>query len=705
MNNDPIWQARSLPSVDTVRLLQQELCLLPLTASLLAARGYDTPESAREFLSLSSAQLHDPYLLPDMQKAVERISLAIDRKEQVAIYGDYDVDGVTSTATMVLWLRSMGLTPIAYIPEREGEGYGMSEAALRQLKEQSATLIITVDNGVTAMEEAEICAGLGMDLVITDHHECQERLPRAIAVVNPRRQDSRYPFDGLAGVGVAFKLVAAVELYRHAGEDRDLILRSVCQRYIDLAAMGTVADVMPLVGENRFIVSRGLQMMEQRPRPAITALLDAVAQEKGNHRYAVNPSLISYTIAPRINAAGRMESAQAALRLFLCPPDEAPNAARYLCDCNRRRQEEENRILERVERKLKQAKPAHSIVLGDEDFSGGVIGIVAAKLTERYNVPTILISFDHDIGKGSGRAPQGIDLVKALEASSDLLIRYGGHTMAAGMTIAKEQLPAFAQRFDRVIAETVRETPVLEYDLALSPSQLTLRAAQELTLLEPCGAANPIPLFCWTNATIEAVMPLGERHTKLICTGEGISHPVLLFGTPRKELDLFPGDRIDLLFELSVNEFRGTTELQLIARGYHMAQGEISVSPADLNRWKALSADDITLLTPMDLPTREECGRVYRILRQKLGYGRSDLVSPRELMTTGEDYIKLRLILALLSQGGLATVTGESPLTVCLPPVMGKVDLTALPLWRNLHDLFSDSERRSKCPIPTSKNC
>lgn len=688
MNTNKIWQARTLPDANTVQTLARELCLLPLTAKILAVRGYTTVESAREFLSLSASHFHDPFLLPDMHKAAERISRAIDQREQIAVYGDYDVDGVTSTSIMMLWLRSMGLSPIAHIPDREGEGYGMSEGPLRELKEQGVSLIITVDNGVTAIEEAEICKELGIDLVITDHHECRETLPYAVAVVNPRRPDNTYPFDGLAGVGVAFKTVCAVELYRHPSEDRNTILRSVCARFIDLAAMGTVADVMPLVDENRFIVSRGLQMMEKRPRPAITALIRAAAEEKGNNRMAVNTSLISFTLAPRINAAGRMESALAALKLFLCPPEEADVAARYLCDCNHRRQEEENRILERVERKLKHTKPAHSIVLGDEDFTGGVIGIVAAKLTERYDMPTILISFDGDVGKGSGRSPDGIDLVKALEESSHLLIRYGGHTMAAGLTIEREKLPLFAAHFDQAVAGMGRDVPVQEYDLAVTPSELTLRAAQELSLLEPCGSANPLPLFCWKNAEIESVLPMGERHTKLICKGEDISHPVLLFGTPRKELDLFPGDRIDLLFELSANEFRGTTSVQLIGRGFRLSEGQISIPKSELNRSQSLGADDLSVLTAQDLPTREECGRVYRILRQRLGYGRSDLISPRELLLSGEEYVKLRVILALLSQGGLATITGEAPLTVCLNQYAGKMDLTALPLWQNLHQLF-----------------
>ena len=268
MDSEKIWRPRTeRPDAAVVRALSAELGLLPLTAELLAIRGYTTPDAAREFLSLT-AEYHDPFLLPDMQAAAERVSLAIDRREQIAVYGDYDVDGVTSTATLMLWLRSMGLNPISYIPDRESEGYGMSVNALDRLKEQGVSLILTVDNGVTAIEEAAHCKEIGLDLVITDHHECHSEgdagviLPDAIAVVDPKRPDSNYPFDGLAGVGVALKLVSAVEIYRHPGEDRNLVLRSVFRSYIDLAAMGTVADVMPLVDENRFIVSRGLQMME-----------------------------------------------------------------------------------------------------------------------------------------------------------------------------------------------------------------------------------------------------------------------------------------------------------------------------------------------------------------------------------------------------------------------------------------------------------
>ena len=698
MDSEKIWRSRAeRPDAATVRALSAELGLLPLTAEILARRGYTTPDAAREFLSLS-ADYHDPFLLPDMQAAAERLSLAIDRREQIAVYGDYDADGVTSTATLMLWLRSMGLSPISYIPDREGEGYGMSSAALDRLKAQGVTLIVTVDTGVTAIEEADYCRSLGMDLVITDHHECREILPDAIAVVDPKRPDSTYPFDGLAGVGVALKLVSAVELFRRAGEDRNLILRAVFRSYIDLAAIGTVADVMPLVDENRFIVSRGLQMMEKRPRPAVTALVKAVAEEKGNAPASVDTSLIGFTLAPRINAAGRMESADAALRLFLCPPEEAAAAARHLCDCNRRRQEEENRILTLAERALANAPaegipPAHSIVLGGDDFCGGVVGIVAARLCERYDKPTILLSFDGEIGKGSGRAPEGIDLVGALEQTADLLIRYGGHTAAAGLSLTKENFTAFAERFDRAVASAARTIPVREYDLAITPSHLSLRAAQELTLLEPCGSGNPLPLFCWEGATVDSILPLSDKHTKLICSGEGTAHPVLLFGTPRTALDIFPGDRIDLLFELSVNEFRGNTTLQLICRGWRPATGEIRITAAEIDRAGALLAGDLSTLTADDLPTREECGRVYRILRNSLGYNRADLISPRRLLAREGEYPKLRLTLALLSDAGLLTLRGDIPFTVTLPRSEQKVDLATLPLWKRLYSGVQDHER------------
>ncbi len=690
-----IWRARQKrPDPAAVRRLSAELGLMPMTAEILLSRGYHTPEDARAFLS-QSADYHDPFLLPDMQKAAERISRAIDCGEQMAVYGDYDADGVTSTATLMLWLRSMGLLPISYIPDREAEGYGMSKAALDRLKARGVSLIITVDTGVTAIEEAAYCRELGMDLVITDHHECRDMLPDAIAVVNPKRPDSTYPFDGLAGVGVALKLVSAVELYRRPGEDRDLILRAVFRSFIDLTAIGTVADVMPLTDENRFIVSRGLQMIEKRPRAAVTALVRAAAEEKGNTPGEVNASLISFTLAPRINAAGRMESADAALHLFLCPPEEAPAAAAYLCDCNRRRQEEESRILSLAERALETAPPTHAIVLGGENFCGGVVGIVAARLCERYDKPAILLSFDGDVGKGSGRAPEGVDLVGALEQSADLLIRYGGHTAAAGLTLHRDQLTAFARRFDSIVSAAIRPTPVREYDLAVSPTQLSLRAAQELTLLEPCGMGNPLPLFYWEGATVEALLPMGEKHTKLTCAGEGTVHTVLLFGTPRSTLDLFPGDKIDLLFELSVNEFRGTSTLQLICRGWRLSADRLSVSPGERERAAAILAGDLSLLTPADLPTREDCGRVYRILRAKLGFGRPDLLSPRHLMEGEGDYTKLRLCLALLSDAGLLTARGDVPMQVTLPPAQQKVDLAALPLWKRLYDAVGDPERRN----------
>ncbi len=693
-----IWRPRSAaPDRDSVARLAAELRLLPLTAEILLTRGLSEPEEARAFLSLTSTYLHDPFGLPDMRAAAERLSLAIDRREQIAIYGDYDVDGVTSTATLVLWLRTMGLSPLYHIPDREGEGYGLSVSALDRLHAQGATLVVTVDTGVTALAEAAHCRALGMDLIITDHHECRDVLPEAIAVVDPKRPDSGYPFDGLAGVGVAFKLVSAVELYRHPGEDPDVVLRSVCRSYIDLAALGTVADVMPLTDENRFIVSRGLEMMEKRPRPALTALLRAVAMEKGSGKEKISTTLISFTLAPRINAAGRVASALLALELFLVDPVRADEAARALCDCNRLRQTEEVRITNLVERILDAhpAASANSIVLGGEDFCGGVLGIVAAKLCERYDKPTILLSFEGEEGKGSGRAPEGVNLVGALDACADLLTRYGGHAMAAGLALEKSNLEAFARRFDEAVASSTREIPVREYDLAIAPSHLSLRAAQELTLLEPCGAGNPLPLFCWMDAQVQAVQLLGEKHTKLVCTGEGISHPVLLFGTPRARVDLFPGDTVDLLFELSVNEFRGNTTLQLIARDWRPAHGQMWVDKCHRQKAERLMSGDYSLLTPADLPNREECGRIYRILRERLGISRTDLISPRQLIQAGEEYPRLMLSLQVLSDAGLITVKGDFPLTVTLAPVRQKVDLTATPLWSVLYSAVHDPERRT----------
>ncbi len=688
---------------EAVHMLANNLHLTFLTAALLVERGIDTVDKAKAFLQ-EEGMFCDPFLLPDMDKAAARLCHAIDCCEPIAVYGDYDVDGVTSVSLLMLYLRSMGLSPVSCIPSRLEEGYGMSTERLTQLAEQGIRLVVTVDTGVTALEEAKLCKALGMDLIVTDHHECRDKLPEAEAVVNPRRPDSRYPCPYLAGVGVAFKLVEACERLQSvkkkvAHGDEDLPLPAICEELVDLAALGTIGDVMPLIGENRQIVRYGLRRMTEKPRPALTALLHEAASEKGSTPSPVNAGTISYTLAPRINAAGRMEHADRALELFLAPDEEVASYAKHLCELNRFRQEEENRMLALVEAQLTGSSPEAAIVIAGDNFNSGIIGIVASRLTERYQKPVFLISFDGEIGKGSGRSPACVDLVKLLEGCADLLVKYGGHSMAAGLTIERGSLEAFRQRFTEAVKEAGGHIPSPRlYDLNVTPAQMTLRQAKELRLLEPFGAGNPQPLFCWKNAAVEQVIAMGEKHTKLFCRGEGITHQVLFFGQPREKLDLFSGDRIDLLVELSLNYFRGNTSVQLICREWKHSEGVFLPSEEELSFCRRLLSGggvsdlSLTTLSLEDIPERQDCGVVYLYLRKKMGYGRRELFSLRCLLAAAEgkmSLIKLTLALRLLSDSGLLCHSGDDPLVLLLPQAAEKVDLTALPLYCTLSELRS----------------
>lgn len=695
------WQAKlniqDAGITEAVETLAEELNLLPLTAALLCERGLDTPEKARTFLNAEDC-FSDPFLLPDMDKAARRLIEAIEKGEKTVIYGDYDVDGVTSVALLTQYLQSKGLNPSHYIPDRAEEGYGMSCEVLDRLAAEGHTLVITVDTGITALDEAKHAASIGLALVITDHHECREQLPSAIAVVDPRRPDSIYPCPHLAGVGVAFKLAAACEMLL-MGQTDHTTLSPICEELIDLATLGTVADVMPLVGENRQIVRRGLRRMVEHPRPAITALLKEAAAEKGGMPAEISASTISFTLSPRINAAGRMAHAERALELFLAPIGEESAHARRLCELNRKRQTEENRLLELAEKQLAlHGADAPAILLWGDDFNGGIIGIVAARIAERYHKPTFLISFEGDTGKGSGRSASGIDLVKLLEGCADLLTKYGGHSQAAGLTIERANLQVFYERFMKLAAAASSAEPEPRvYDIDVTPAELTLRQAQELALLEPYGAGNPQPLFCLKSVKVEQVMVMGERHTRLYCGNGGITHQVLIFGQPRDGLDVFTGDMIDLLVELSLNHFRGTTSIQLICRGWRHSLETVSSEQLAFCR-KLLPpmplSDELTaesaVLTAADIPCREDCGALYLYLRKRIGYGRRELSSLRMLTAAADGRMgicKLTLALRLLSDAGLLCMVGNDPVTLLLPQTQGKVDLTALPLYRMLHSL------------------
>ena len=444
-----------------------------LTARVLCSRGYGAPEDARQFLSASSL-MPDPLLMQDMDKAVDRLRLALQRGEHIAVFGDYDVDGITATCLLTEFLRGQGGHVTCYIPGRIEEGYGLNEQAITGLKEQGVTLIVTVDCGITANQEAVFCREQGVDLIITDHHECKDELPCAAAVVDPHRKNDGYPHQNLAGVGVAFKLASAI-----AGSQE-----VVLEQFSDLLCLGTVADVMPLTGENRTFVVRGLKALTETPRPGIVALM----AECGCDSRQVTASTIGYTLAPRINAAGRMGQVEYAIELFLTKdPAKARDLARSLCALNRQRQDVEAEIYREAVGMLEGQSSPSAIVLAGESWHQGVVGIVASRLAEEYGCPAYLICLDGDRGKASSRSYGGFNLFSSLETMSDLLESYGGHELAAGFTIGRGEIDAFREKVQKLAEEFVasgQQKAALEIDCSVEPRLLTEENVVELDALE-----------------------------------------------------------------------------------------------------------------------------------------------------------------------------------------------------------------------------
>ena len=668
-----IWEINSPVTPEDEKFIGEiaaELSLTRITASLLYCRGMKDADSARAFLCRDGLLFHDPFLLKDMDRAVKRITEAIEKGEKIAVYGDYDVDGVTSVSMAYLYLKSRGADCIYYIPCRTGEGYGVNSSAIDFLAGRGVGLIITVDCGTTAFEETEYAKSLGIDTVITDHHECHCKLPDAAAVVNCRRHDSSYPFRELAGVGVVFKLICALE-YTAAGTDENP-LTALCDKYIDLAATGTVADVMPLTDENRLIVGMGLKKIENSPRAGIRALLDSVQKKDGSAparptRQKVNSSLIGFIIAPRINAAGRLANASKAVDLFLTEDNaEAGAIARELCDINLLRQAEENRTSEEAYKKIEAEHNFETdkiIILESDDWHHGVIGIVASRITERYNLPSVMISFEgseaDDIGKGSGRSIKGLNLVNALSSCSHLLKKFGGHELAAGLSIERSKIAEFRRSMNEYACAHLSEDDLattVSIDATLSPDDLTMRQAEELLKLEPFGTANTVPVFAMYGVDISEIRAIGNnRHTKMTVMAKNTPVNAVRFGTPPAYLNILSGDKADIAFNLDINSFQNTTSIQLIVCDirpcdelYSLHQ-KLKSEYADIKNGNTAADDSI-------IPTRADFSDVYLYLKKELK-NECDVHNINAISRLGSrgkiGYIKTRLILDIFIESGL----------------------------------------------------
>ena len=527
-----------------------------LLAEIMAARGYNTVESLAEFFN--GGELSDPFLLADMQNAVDAINSAVDAGERICIFGDYDCDGITSAAVLYGYLMSMGADVDVMIPER-GDGYGLSVSAVGKMKESGASLIITVDNGITAVDEAEKISELGMKLVVTDHHQPTETLPKALAVVDPHRRDCPSPFKQLCGAGVVLKLCAALD-----GGD----CASVCEQYCDLVAIATIADVVPLVGENRTIVSYGLRLLKNTENPGIISLLE----KSGVDLSALTASRVAFTIAPRINAASRFGSPVTALNMLIAEDESAAEYAEELCALNSRRREAESGIAEEITKAV-DSDPSllekRVLVVAGKGWHRGIIGIVAARLTEIFERPAIVLSIDEN-GEacGSARSVGGFNIFKCFDYCRDILIKYGGHELAGGLTLKESDIPALRKLVEEYSAESCRETPrpTLNADKLISGGDLTVENAESLSRLEPCGQLNPEPIFALSGAEITAVYPLKNgEHTKLELLYDGARVQLLMFGKKTEELEFSVGDKIDVMANMSLGEYKGVKSVSLRA--------------------------------------------------------------------------------------------------------------------------------------------
>ena len=544
----------ALPKEEQITALE-EAGYSPLTARVLCGRGFDTPQRAAALLD-TAAPLIDPFAMREMDRAVCVIRTALEQKQKIAIFGDYDVDGITATCLLVDYLRARGADCIPHIPGRLEEGYGLNAAAIRRLHSDGVQVIVTVDCGITAIAEAELCAALGITLVITDHHECKQTLPHAAAVVDPHRPDRTYPHTNLSGVGIAFKLAAALE------GDQERIAR----RYCDLFCLGTIADVMPLCGENRRLVVQGLAALQRPSRLGVRALIHAC----GCDGQPITAGTIGYILAPRINAAGRMEHAELAVQLFLSEvPEEADALAQTLCRLNRERQDTESEIYRQaVELLRREQHSGGAIVLAGEGWHQGVVGIVASRLSEEFCRPTFLICLDGERGKASSRSYGGFNLFASLNELSPLLEGYGGHELAAGFTILRSNIDAFRQgicaRADAYAASAEAET-ALPVDCAVDAALLTEENIVGLSQLEPCGTGCPKPVFCLQNAAIERLDTVGGgKHLRLrLRPPNAAPLNAIFFSGGSLSRRLHPGDRVDVAFTPQIHEFRSVRSIQL----------------------------------------------------------------------------------------------------------------------------------------------
>ncbi|MCD8096023.1 MAG: single-stranded-DNA-specific exonuclease RecJ [Ruminococcus sp.] len=649
-----------------------------LVLELLTARGMTDFQQAVEFFS--SESLSDPFVLADMSVAVEIINEYIDSYKLICVYGDYDCDGITATAVLYSYLLSMGANVTYYINERD-EGYGMTLEAVERLHDKGVELIITVDNGISCVGEAERIYELGMKLVITDHHQPPEELPKAEAVINPHRRDCPSLYKNLAGVGVALKLCAALD-----GGEYD----AVVEQYADLCAIGTVGDLVELNGENRALVKKGLLYLKNTESLGLNELMDHAAVDRDK----LSSSTLAFQICPRINAAGRFGSPLMALEAVLTEnPQQADELADKLCSLNNERRETEAKIFSGIKQyinKNPQVLDKRVIVLAGNGWHHGVIGIVSARVLEAYGKPNIIISIDENgIGRGSARSLKGFSIHSALTYASEYLEKFGGHECAGGLTIKKENISAFVKKVLEYADEMkIMPMPLTECDMVMPPNELTVESIKSLNVLEPFGTANPKPMFCMPNCRVNAIYPLsGGKHTKINVTYGAKNVNVLVFSKSPESMFFNIGDFIDIAANIDINEYNGKESVSVKAADMRPANMQTEKYFAAKDCWEKLNEGKQLPISFVKriVPSRNELVYVYKLLS---GQRQADIdFLYMKINNPAINYCKLRIIIRVFCEAGLAELNAAEQ-SVSILDVRSKVDLNSTYTMKQLYAML-----------------
>ena len=676
-----------LPQADPHRVnnLIEQTGMPAITAQILDGRGVADPEQALACVGTAAgAKLHNPFLMKDMDKAVERLSRAVQREETIAVYGDYDCDGIAATAMLYTYLEDLGARVIYYIPDRDQEGYGLNRKAIDFLKKQQVDLIVTVDNGISALEEAEYAASLSIDLIVVDHHQPRPELPKACAVVDPHRVDCDYPFPLLCGAALAFKLICAME--------GDLSGEEMIWHFGELAAIATVADVVELTGENRAIVQKGLECIAMGQHTGVQALIEAA----GLSGRKLDSTSIAFGLAPRINAAGRLGQADLAVELLLCDrPGQALELANQLNSLNDQRKE----LVEEIYREIKRKIFRHPEILNDrviilygEGWHHGVIGIAAARIVEEYAKPCILFAVEGDQARGSARSVEGYSMIDAISRCSRLLTRYGGHNQAAGMTIMAKDLPAFIAEMQQDAGEQFDIMPVdeLRIDAVVSARQLELKTVEGMQLLEPFGCANELPVVALPGCQVEGITPISDnRHLRLRFSMEGRTMQAVYFRMPVEQFPFGVRDVVDIAANLDVNAYNGEKNLSIKikdVRLHGVNQEKLIVGRQYYEKY--LRGEELEpRIREYIRPGREDVALIYRFLRQyrefPFGYDMLWCRLPKL------NYCKMRICIDVMQELGIVEVRQEEhrPCPVlCVPDRVSRTRLEQSGILRRLSD-------------------